>query len=181
MDARAQLCVASYRRLKNLKLVGEDVGIPWQTVYVILRKVGEPVTGDKSRYGSETDKLAAKAERIFSELVPHATDLNLSCFQSKYDALVHGHKVDIKAATLRRGSWAFSLKKQERVADFFVAFAFDVDALKHIFLFPADCMRHYSTVRVAEFNKWWSYRIEAAELAEFMASLSDIQPLRQAA
>lgn len=33
-------CIESYRRLKNLKLVGAEVGVPWQTVYVMLRAAG---------------------------------------------------------------------------------------------------------------------------------------------
>ena len=49
-------CIESYSRLKNLKLVGLEVGIPWQTVYVYLKQAGIAVTGDKSRYGSVTDR-----------------------------------------------------------------------------------------------------------------------------
>lgn len=30
-------CVESYSRIKNLKLVGIELGIPWQTVYVHLQ------------------------------------------------------------------------------------------------------------------------------------------------
>ena len=71
MDKR-DACIESYSRLKNLKLVGLELGIPWQTVYVHLRAAGVPVTGDKKRYGSDTDRLAAKAEALFAELVPAA-------------------------------------------------------------------------------------------------------------
>ena len=53
-------CIESYSRLKNLKLVGLEVGIPWQTVYVYLKQAGISVTGDKSRYGSATDRVAVK-------------------------------------------------------------------------------------------------------------------------
>jgi len=182
MDKTAA-CVESYRRLRSLKRVGLELGIPWQTVYVHLRKVGEPVTGDKLRYGSDTDRLAARAEHYFSELVPFARDMNLTKFQAKYDALVYGHRIDIKAARHLRGSWAFSLKKQERIADFFVAFAFDEGGkqIMHTFLFPADCMRHYSTVRVKDGNRWWAYRIEDCDLTDFMAQLRNISPTREAA
>ena len=33
-----QACIASYGRLKNLKLAGAELGIPWQSVYVHLRR-----------------------------------------------------------------------------------------------------------------------------------------------
>lgn len=42
--------IESYSRLKKLKLVGDETGIPWQTVYVRLRANNVPVTGDKARY-----------------------------------------------------------------------------------------------------------------------------------
>lgn len=177
MDTTAA-CIKAYRRLKNLKLVGEELGIPWQTVYVHLRKANEPVTGDKLRYGSDTDRLAARAEQHFAHLVPSAQDMNLTKFQAKHDALVHGHRIDIKAARLLRGSWAFSLKKQIRTADFFVAFAYDAEgeSISHTFLFPGDCIRHYSTVRVVDGNRWWSFRISDSELSEFMEQLRNIKP-----
>lgn len=44
-------CIEAYSRLKNLKLVGEEIGMKWQTVYVQLKKAGVKVTGDKARYG----------------------------------------------------------------------------------------------------------------------------------
>lgn len=110
-------CVDAYSRLKNLKLVGLELGIPWQTVYVHLRAAGVPVTGDKSRYGSDTDRLAANAERIFAALVPNASDQNDKKFQAKVDFIVGQYKVDVKASRLRNGRWAFSLKKQERIAE----------------------------------------------------------------
>jgi len=171
-------CVESYRRLRSLKCVGAEIGIPWQTVYVHLRKAGEPVTGDKLHYGSDTDRLAARAEQYFADLVPFAKDMNLTKFQAKYDALVHGHRVDIKAARLLRGSWAFSLKKQQRIADFFVAFAYNEEGEQplHVLLFPGDCVRHYSTIRAVEGNRWWSYRLSESELTSFMDQLRDIKP-----
>lgn len=180
---KTNACVESYRRHKNLKLVGDELGIPWQTVYVYLRAADEPVTSDKLRYGSDKDRLAAKSEQHFSDLVPWAEDMNLTKFQAKYDALVHGHKIDIKAARLLRGSWAFSLKKQLRVADFFVAFAYDSDGetLMHTFIFPGDCIRHYATVRVRESNRWWDYKVTDSELVAFMGQLRDIPPTRHAA
>jgi hypothetical protein len=58
--SKVDLCVSRYRDLKNCHLVGAELGMPWQTVYWNLKKAGEPVVGDKARYGSETDRLAAR-------------------------------------------------------------------------------------------------------------------------
>lgn len=48
----------AYEKHKNLKLAAEELGIKWQYLYVILRKEGVAVCGDKSRYGSDKDRLA---------------------------------------------------------------------------------------------------------------------------
>ncbi|MDG4870278.1 hypothetical protein P8631_19990, partial [Guyparkeria sp. 1SP6A2] len=85
---------------------------------------GEPVTGDKLRYGSDTDRFAARAERKFNELVPFAMSQNEKKFQSKVDFMVGDSTIDVKAANLKNNRWSFSLKKQENIADFFVCFAF---------------------------------------------------------
>ena len=99
-----QAIVESYSRLKNLKLVGKEVGMPFQSVYLVLRKAGVSVTGDKSRYGSETDRLAAGAEREFMSLVPDAKNMNEVQFQSKIDFDVHGVTVDVKSSRLHQGT-----------------------------------------------------------------------------
>lgn len=178
MDSQSR-CVESYARLKNLKLVGAELGMAWQTVYVHLRRAGVAVVGDKARYGSDTDRLAAKAEAIFQELVPEAEDQNQKHFQSKVDFIVYGHMVDVKAARLARGSWAFSLAKQENAADFFVAFGFDNKGgdLLRSFIFPGDCVRFYQTVRVADGNKWDGYQVPTYEIAKFMREARSFQPL----
>lgn len=46
--------VEAYEKHKNLKLAAIEVGMPWQMLYVHLRKLGVPVTGDKARYGRIT-------------------------------------------------------------------------------------------------------------------------------
>ena len=78
--------IEAYRKHKNLKIAARELGMAWQALYVILRKAGEPVTGDKLRYGSDRDKLGALAEAEFKRLVPFAQDLNdfsLRCPGSK--------------------------------------------------------------------------------------------------
>lgn len=168
MDKR-QACIESYSRLKNLKLVGLELGIPWQTVYVHLRAAGVAVTGDKSRYGSDTDRLAAKAETLFSTLVPNAVNQNDHQFQAKVDFKVGGYAVDVKASRLRGGRWAFSLKKQKRVADFFVCFAFNEDDTYRTLAIPGELCRYLQTISLsaAAHTKWWDYEIPADQLRSF--------------
>ena len=166
---RRDACIESYSRLKNLKLVGLELGIPWQTVYVHLRAAGVPVVGDKSRYGSDTDRLAARAEAHFSELVPAAVNQNDTQFQAKVDFLVGDYAVDVKSARMRHSRWAFSLKKQELVADFFVCFAYNDDETYRVVVIPGELCRFLQTISLAAKSrtKWWDYEIEPNELAHF--------------
>jgi hypothetical protein len=171
---KTSACVESYRRLKNLKLVGDELGIPWQTVYVHLRKVGEPVNGDKSRYGSDTDRLAAKAEAEFKRLVPWAEDQNERTFQARVDFIVDGFGVDVKSSTKRAGRWAFSLKKQELTADFFVCFAYEQDDTYACLLVPGDVCRKYQSMSLSATTrtKWWDYQIQPDQLAAFFRDMA---------
>ena len=66
--------VIAYRKHMNIKLAAAQLGVAWQSLYVRLKQLGEPVTGDKMRYGSDRDKLAAMAEAKFLQLVPFAVD-----------------------------------------------------------------------------------------------------------
>lgn len=176
-----QECIAAYRRHKNLKLAAGDVGIAWQTVYVHLRNAGEPVTGDKLKYGSEIDKLAAKGERIFAGLVPFADDTNAGKFQSKVDFVVRGNLVDVKTSRLKPSNkasklrrWAFCLKKQEMIADFFVCIglAGDDESLAKTLLIPGEIARRYQTISLGESGgKWADYEVDPGSLAEFFESL----------
>lgn len=167
-------CVESYRRLKNLKLVGEELGIAWQSVYLVLRSAGEPVTGDKTRYGSSTDRFAAKAEKIFSSLVPSAENQNEKKFQAKSDFVIGDIRVDVKAARHLRDRWAFSLKKQQLDADFFVCFAFNEDDSYRLLLIPGDVCRAMKTISVSSktMSKWWDYEVSANDLVAFFESLA---------
>lgn len=175
-------CIEAYRKHKNLKLAAVDVGISWQMVYVHLRSAGEPVTGDKLRYGSESDKLAARGERVFKGLVPFAEDQNTKQFQSKLDFVVRGYGVDVKTSTLRRSNkacrlrrWAFSTKKQEMVADFVVCLciADDGDSLQKVLLIPGEIIRKYATVSLSESGgKWDDYAIPSGELAAFFDAMA---------
>lgn len=176
-------CVQAYRKHKHLGLAATDVGIPWQTVYVHLKRAGEPVCGDKSRYGSDTDKLAAKAERIFKELVPYAKDQNRAKFQSKYDFIVKGYKIDVKCSTLRPSSkgsqslrWAVSVKKQESDADFFVCIFFSKEEKNKYALIPGELARCRSTINFNKnkTGKWWAYEVKESEIKQFFDSLPEL-------
>ena len=141
-----QKCIESYARLKNLKLVGEEVGIRWQSVYVHLKKAGVKVTGDKARYGSVTDRLASAAERRFSESVPFAKDCNQEQYQAAIDFDVLGWSIDVKASRLRSHKsdaprWSFCVNKQKDAADFFVFYSYESEGdvnVRHVFLMPRE-------------------------------------------
>lgn len=180
-------CIDSYSRLKHLKLTADEVGIPWQTVYVHLKKAGIPVVGDKSRYGSVTDRFATKAELRFKESVKFAVDNNESEFQSSVDFSVLGYTVDVKAAALkdshfnkRKGKydaprWGFCINKQRDTADFFVLYAYDKDgeSVEHVFLLPNEIATAKTTISISASlkSKWADYKIEESELPDFFASI----------
>lgn len=174
-------CIHAYAAHKNLKLAAHDVGIPWQTVYVHLRRAGIPVTGDKLRYGSDSDRLAAKAEKLFLSHVPSANDENNKKFQSKVDFYVADFGIDVKASRKRQhgaqpstNRWMFSIKKQEAIADFFVCYGFDSDGeeLEQTLLIPGEITRRYTTISVPiSGGKWLDYAIDPYSLSEFFESI----------
>lgn len=172
-------CIKAYDKYKNLKLAANAVGIKWQSLYVILKKEGVKVIGDKSRYGTDSDKLAAKGEKIFKNLVPIARDLNKEKFQSKIDFDVLGYGVDVKTSNLNKSNskaiskrWAFSIKRQELIADFFVGIALEKGVLAKIYLIPCEIAKHYQTISASEnSSKWNDYLIKPSELLDFFRSL----------
>lgn len=177
--------VLAYQKHKNLKLAAQELGMKWQTLYVQLRQLGIPVTGDKARYGSDKDRLAAAAELEFKKLVPFAEDQNQITFQSKFDFLVGKEKVDIKASKEKQGCkrfsatrWSFSVKKQEFCADFIVCFAFTESAYR-IFLLPGELVRNYQTVSISTAtdskSKWLQYEVTPMELTQFFFDLMEVK------
>lgn len=170
--------VAAYRKHKHLKLAAEEIGIPWQTLYVRLREVGEPVTGDKARYGADSDKTAAVAERHFLRLVPDAEDMNRKKFQSKVDFTVYGMGVDVKACRSRNDNrMAFSVKKQRVFADFFVCFALtDNDDIEACLLIPGEVARNHGTIslNIKRSGKWWAYEVAPESLAGFFQAMQKV-------
>jgi len=174
-------CAESYGRLRHLRMVGDELGIPWQSVYVNLRKAGVAVVGDKSRYGSDKDRLAARGEREFQSLVPFAKNQNEVKFQSKVDFIVEGYGVDVKSSLLRKGHsatktyrWAFSMKKQEMLADFIVCFGFYNDKNDYVtFLIPGELIRKYQTISIGSQgkSKWKDYEINPECIKGFFSDL----------
>lgn len=173
--------IEAYRKHKNLKIAARELGMAWQALYVILRKAGEPVTGDKLRYGSDRDKLGALAEAEFKRLVPFAQDLNDFSHQSKYDFDVLGQKVDVKAGLPRQLnkrykalSWSFSFKRKSMICDFICCFCMNDDkSTRHVLLVPSEFFKGLQTVSVSceGSSKWADYAIKPEELSKFFESL----------
>lgn len=173
--------ILAYRKHKNLKLAANELDMPWQTLYVHLKSYGEPVTGDKLRYGTDRDKLGALAEAKFHELVPFARDNNSHKFQSSYDFDVLGQKVDVKASMPRQlsknyaaKSWSFSFKKQTFVCDFMCCFCFDENRqVEHVLLIPHEFFNGLQTISVScsGFSKWLDYSVQGNDLPEFFQSI----------
>lgn len=170
-----------YRRHMNLKLAAAELQMPWQSLYVKLKAEGVPVVGDKLRYGSDRDKLAALAEVEFLRLVPEAMSMNAIRFQSKHDFEVAGQKVDVKASMPRQlnkkyeaMSWSFSFKKQSLSCDFICCFCIGEEKqTQKILLVPQEFFRGLQTVSVGccGKSKWLDYEVQAEALAPFFNQL----------
>lgn len=181
------MCIESYGRLKNLKLVGEELRIPWQTVYVHLKKSGVKVTGDKARYGSATDRISVIGERRFKHSVPIAIDNNDLAYQATVDFTIGTIKIDIKTARIKRRKhnrtakplspiWGFCINKQLDIADFFVFYALDEsNQVKHVFLMPNEVVTSCSTISVPESlaSKWADYEVNESDLLPFFKAISE--------
>lgn len=165
---------ATYDKHLHLKNAATELGMKWQTLYYHLKKENHPVVGNKKAYGSATDKVASLGEELFKEIAPQAKDMNETQFQSKYDFEVTGWKVDIKTSNIQEkqgkyGRWAFSIKKQEAVADMFVCFAFKNKQLAHCFLIPGELARMRTTISLSGrgVGRWWDFEVTKEELADF--------------
>jgi hypothetical protein len=174
--------VQAYRKHKHLKKAALELGMKWQNLYLKLCAYGEPVSGDKERYGSESDKFAAKSEGLFKSLVPTAVDMNRKKFQSKYDFEISGLKVDVKCSKKRLSNvsskqkrWAFSVKKQRLIADLVVCFGYDDsgDEVETCLAIPGDICRNHGTISLScRGGKWADYSIKIDELNDFIVALA---------
>lgn len=168
-----------YDKHLNLKLAAEELGMKWQTLYYHLNANNHPVIGNKALYGSGSDKLSAATEKHFQMLVPFAIDSNKKVFQSKFDFYVGSTKIDVKSSRLNSAGkgdsmrWAFSIKKQQSEADYFVCFGWDNDEIKYCWLIPGEIAREMSTISIANRgSKWDDFRISESDLVEFFEMLS---------
>lgn len=169
--------VLAYRKHQNLHLAAIELGIPWQTLYVRLKRSGEPVTGNKMRYGNDRDQLGALAEAEFKKLVSFAIDKNSLEYQSKFDFSVLGFKVDVKASRPRQLSkkytalsWSFSFKRQTLICDFVCCFCMTKDKeVARILLVPSEYFKGLQTVSVgcSGDSKWLDFAISAQDLPTF--------------
>lgn len=172
--------VIAYRKHKNLKIAADELGIKWQALYVRLCSFGEPVVGDKAKYGSESDKFAAKGEALFKSLVPSASDMNRKQFQSEYDFDVGGLKVDVKCSHKRLSNiaskqkrWAFSVKKQRLFADFLICFCYGEDEAEKCLAIPGDIARNHGTISLScRGGKWSDFEINLSELNDFLLAVA---------
>lgn len=172
----------AYAKHMNLKLAADELGIPWHTLYLTLKKEGVAVVGDKLRYGSDRDRLAAMAEVEFSRLVPKAKNMNAIDFQSKHDFEVGALKVDVKCSMPRRlnkksnaKSWAFSFKKQSLICDFICCFCKDENKnTVKVLLVPSEFFKSLQTVSVScnGNSKWLNYSMEPSDLATFFDAMT---------
>lgn len=176
-------CIESYSRLKNLKLVGLEVGIPWQTVYVYLKRSGVTVTGDKARYGSAIDRVAVIGEQRFHKAVPFAVDNNNLQFQASIDFSVYNLTVEVKTSKLQHKKsykkstdrWSYCVNKQKDIADLFVLYALNDDLeTEHVFLMPNEIVTNATTISIPKSGngKWFDYKVEEDELARFFKQLA---------
>jgi len=147
----------------------------------VLVAANEPVTGDKERYGSESDRFARLAEKHFKELVPYADDQNESKFQSKFDFQVGHLKIDVKCArpaikqtSSKVKSWAFSVKKQRLIADMILCIGYDEDDQPEVYLLiPGPVARNCGTITLSKSKKgkWMDFAVEKHEIKPFFDEL----------
>jgi len=171
----------AYATHQNLKLAAKVLGMPWQTLYVKLKKQGVSVTGNKAMYGGPHDKLASHAESIFQGLVPCAQDKNHEKWQAKYDFMVGSQRVDVKASRKNRQSkrseamrWSFLFSKQTYECEFFCCFCLgEADKVDHILLVPQEIVGAMQTMSVSckSVSKWMDFEVAPQDLAAFFDSL----------
>tara|TARA_R110002012_G_scaffold49804_2_gene128769 strand:- start:32542 stop:33123 length:582 start_codon:yes stop_codon:yes gene_type:complete len=181
--------VQVYEKHKNLKLAAKELGMVWQTLYWNLVQINHPVTGDKERYGSLTDKLAKETEDTFKKTVPFAVDCNEGEFQAKMDFKVKGFNVDVKASTKKDGyknnpkknasyRWAFSCKVQNNLADFIVCYCYkgyeadQYGEVEKILLIPKEFFKNKQSISVScSKSKWYDFEVTEVELLTFFSEL----------
>lgn len=166
----------AYHKFLNLRLASDYLGMKLPTLYWHLKKEGVAITGNKSSYGSASDKFGAKAEQLFSQLVPAATNNNMHAFQPKVDFSYCGLGIEVKGSNLDISNkryaakrWAFSFKQQESIADFFVCIGYEDNKDTLFLIIPGDLVRFYQSISISQkgSSKWRDYEVTKEELIEF--------------
>jgi hypothetical protein len=185
MDEKTALCKKKYEELANIKLVADKTGIKWQTVYWYLKKAGVEVKGNKAIYGSTKDKFAHKGEEYIQKILPSAINQNLYSFQPKVDFIIGDKSLEIKSGKLtitKNPRWCFSLKKQKKIADYFILLAFDPEGkdVIHHFMIPnellIDNLQTISITKNINHSKWSDFLIPKEELTEFFEETFKLYP-----
>ena len=175
INDKIELCVLEYSKTPNIKTVADKTGIKWQTVYWYLKKASVEVKGDKSIYGSVKDRFAHNGENYIQKILPSAINQNLFSFQPKIDFKINNKSLEIKSSkfSIKGKKWSFSLKKQKKIADYFIMLAFNSDGSEiiHHFMIPnellADTLKTISISKNIESSKWKDFLISKNELIEF--------------
>lgn len=183
------LLKTTYDKCKNLKIAATELNMKWQTLYYHLNLIGHPVTGDKERYGSPTDKLARKTEKLFNSILPEAEDLNNEKFQNDIDFKYKNISIDVKSSTKKDGyknnprknaafRWAFSVAVQEKSADYLVCFCYaghdceDSGDVEKILLIPSQFFKNKQSISVScSKSKWYDFEVSEQDLREFLLAL----------
>lgn len=178
--------ISLYQEVKNLKLVGQEMSIPWQTVYWWLKKEGVSVSGNKSAYGGIKDQIGLIGERLFRKLFPKAEDQNERFFQPEFDFLLGGLKLDVKTSFPRDSKarsntviyrWGFNTRRQQN-ADYIICYCMDGELedyrVSHILLIPNEFIVGMQTISVSckGKSKWLDFSVTENELKEFINSLT---------
>lgn len=176
--------ISLYSELKNLKLVGKEMDIPWQTVYWWLKREGVEVTGDKHRYGGVQDQIGLIGERLFKEDCPLAQDENINKFQARYDYTLGDLKLDVKTSFIRQTKgriegkpyprWGFNCRVQQD-ADFLICYCLGGGVedfnVNHVLLLPNEMVKGMQTISVTVGkSKWLDYEVSREDLRNFFNS-----------
>lgn len=175
INEKINLCSQEYSKTPNIRIVADETGIKWQTVYWYLKKAGVEVKGDKSIYGSIKDKFAHNGEKYIQKILPSAINQNLFCFQPKVDFKIGNKSLEIKSSKFitKDKRWTFSLKKQKKIADYFILLAFDCNGVNVIyhFMIPNELLiSSLQTISISENinnSKWKDFLISKDDLIEF--------------
>lgn len=135
--------VELYLKYRDFEKAVALSGLPVFVAHVKLLKSGVLSMNDKILYSSESGRLGAEAELLFSKLVPQAVDVNAHIQRNHpmFDFYYGDMTIDVKFSSYRmRGSEVFWEFRAKPGSDFVVAFGERSPETKlknaYIFLIP---------------------------------------------